>query len=159
MNARTEARLSELYAAHAPALNGCMFRLTGNREDAADLVQEAFLRLCQQERLPEYPLAWLSRTGYRLFVDRLRRARRIVWVPLDPALPGSSGPEQAVLDTEAERQANRLLQRLHPQVREAFEMRIYGEFSYGEIACRLGCSENTVKTWIRRGKAKLSGWR
>lgn len=155
---RAAARLDELYAAHAVYLNRFMLKLTRNREEAADLVQDIFLRLCQQDRVPEHPKAWLSRTGYRLFVDRCRRKHRYNWVPLDDSLASRATPEQAVLDMEFEQFVQRLLLRLNPRPRAAFRLRIYGQYSYGEIARQLGCPENTVKAWMRRGKAQLSEW-
>jgi RNA polymerase sigma factor (sigma-70 family) len=154
-----EDNLDELFASFSIELNRYMFKLTGDKEDAADLVQEAFLRLCQQESLPEHPRAWLSKTSYRLFVDRWRRNQRVVWLPLDPTLPGTTSlPEQAAIDREFDTKVRRLLSRLHPRTREAFHLRIYGQYNYGEIASLLGCSENTIKSCMRRGRASLSKW-
>lgn len=147
-----------MYAEHSVYLHRYLLKLTGDQEDAADLAQEVFLRLCQQERMPEYPRAWLSRTGYRLFVDHWRRSKRSRKVPLDADLPSLSDPEQSVLDREFADQFRNLLLQLHPRARSAFHMRIYEQSSYGDIARRLGCSENTIKTCIRRGKAQLSKW-
>lgn len=155
---RTAAGLDEVYATHAGYLNKFMLKLTRNREDAADLVQDIFLRLCQQERVPEHPKAWLSQTGYRLFVDRCRRKHRHDWLPLDPDVAGRANPEQAVLDMEFEQFVRQLLLRLKPRPRAAFCLRIYRQCSYGEIARQLGCPENTVKAYMRRGKAQLSEW-
>ncbi|WP_372663710.1 RNA polymerase sigma factor [Cohnella sp.] len=124
---------------------------------ATNLVQEIFLKLCQQDRMPEHPKEWLSLTGYRLFVDRWRRNKRAAWLPLDYyAVSSEATPEQALLDKEFETLVLRLLLRFKPRMRTAFYLRIFKQFSYGEFARKLGCSENTVKSFIRRGKAQLA---
>ncbi|RKP56960.1 sigma-70 family RNA polymerase sigma factor [Cohnella endophytica] len=151
--------LDELYATHSVTLGRFMFKLTRNREEAKDLVHDVFLKLCQQERMPEHPKGWLNLTGYRLFVDQWRRNRRISWTPLDSqAASVMSDPEQAVIDREFDRLVRRLLLRFKPRMRAAIYMRIYKQISYGDIARQLDCSENTVKSYIRRGKSQLSKW-
>ncbi|MBP1996100.1 RNA polymerase sigma factor [Paenibacillus eucommiae] len=149
--------LDELYAEHSVYLNKFMLKLTRNREEAADLVQEIFLRLCEQESLPEHPKSWLSQTGYRLFIDQWRRKQRISWLPLDHyAVSSQTTPEQVVLDMEFKRFVRRLLLQLKPRMHAALYLRIYKQSSYREIARQLDCSENTVKSFVRRGKAQLS---
>jgi len=152
------ANLDELYTAHSVYLRRYMHKLTGNQEEAADLVQEIFLKLCQQDNLPEHPKAWLSRTGYRLFVDHWRRRQRRSRLQLDEGLSNPITPEQALLDMEFDTLVRRLLLRFQPRTRTAFYLRIYKHFSYGEIAKLLGCSENTIKSCMRRGKAQLLHW-
>jgi RNA polymerase sigma factor (sigma-70 family) len=155
---RAEAKLDELYAAHSVYLNKYMFKLTRNQEEAADLVQEIFLRLCQKDNLPEHPKEWLARTGYWLFIDQWRRKQRYSKLPIDHGLPSCDTTEQAVLDREFERLVRLLLLRLKPLSRTAFHLRIYEQCSYGEISRLLGCSENTVKSCIRRGREQISKW-
>lgn len=151
--------VNELYAAHADNLNRYMYKLTRNREEAADLVQEAFLRLIMQgDDLPSYPKTWLSQTGYRLFIDQWRRRKRIQWQPLCDRMPCQAMLEQEVVDGDFERFVWSLLSRLKPLTRAALYLRIFKQLSYSEIAVQLGCNENTVKTHIRRGRAQLAEW-
>jgi RNA polymerase sigma factor (sigma-70 family) len=152
------ANLDELYTTHSVYLNRFMFKLTRNQEEAADLVQEIFLRLCQKDDLPEHPKEWMSLTGYRLFVDQWRRKQRCSRLPLDHSMPNHNITEQAVLDREFERLVRLLLLRLNPLSRTAIHLRVFEHCSYGEISRRLGCPENTVKSCIRRGRAQLSRW-
>jgi RNA polymerase sigma factor (sigma-70 family) len=152
------ANLDELYTAHSVYLNKYMFNLTRNREEAADLVQEIFLRLCQQDSLPEHPKSWLARTGYWLFIDQWRRNQRYSRLPLDHGLPNCDTTEQAVLDREFERFLRLQLLRLKPLSRNVIHLRVFKQYSYNEISRQLGCPENTVKSCIRRGRAQLSKW-
>ena len=68
-----------LVRAHVTALYRYAYRLTGDVDQAEDLVQEALTRmylempqLLQIERLRP----WAARVMYRIFVDGLRRTRR-----------------------------------------------------------------------------------
>ncbi|MBW5446831.1 sigma-70 family RNA polymerase sigma factor [Cohnella sp. CFH 77786] len=155
---RAAEEIDGLYAMHAPELRRYMLALTRNREEADDLVQEIFLRLCQQSEIPEHSKAWLSRTGYRLFVDEWRRKRRNARLLGEPAAVYAREPEQTILDREYERTVHGLLMRLRPPVRSAFCLRVYGHSSCREIARQLGCPENTVKTFLRRGRLQLAEW-
>lgn len=154
------AKLDELYAAHALHLNRYLCKLTRDPEEASDLAQESFLRLCQQESLPPYPKEWLFLTGYRLFVDHWRRRRRMTSLQFDIGREplSSAAPEQTVLDREFEHQVARLLLRFKAPMRTALYMRLFKSSPYGEIARTLRCSENTVKSFVRRGRKKLSEW-
>ncbi|XID95980.1 RNA polymerase sigma factor [Paenibacillaceae bacterium WGS1546] len=156
---RQRIELGEVYERYASDLYRFMLRLTRNREDAADLVQDVFLKLCQQATLPERAREWMATTGYRLFVDRWRRERRAVDTP--PGLVPSDvfiAPEQAVLDLEFDRFVRRMLLRFKRGRREALYMRLYEQTSCAEIARLLMCPENTVKSHLRRGRRQLSEW-
>ena len=82
---------------HMERMYRLAFRLTGNREDAQDLVQDVLLKLHgQRDRLAEVDAVatWLARVMYNQFIDNLRRykSRRMVLVD-DPVV--SADPDQA----------------------------------------------------------------
>lgn len=69
-------RLGRLFDAHHRRLFGLACRMTGDREDARDLVQETFVRAARSHSLPEdgSPAeAWLVQVLVRLCHDRRRR--------------------------------------------------------------------------------------
>jgi len=78
MPGKDNKRFSTLVEPHLDALYRSAYRLTRNRADAEDLVQEACMRACA--RLTELreagPVkAWLLRVLHNLFIDGTRRAR------------------------------------------------------------------------------------
>ena len=82
---------------HMERMYRLAFRLTGNREDAQDLVQDVLLKLHgQRDRLAEVDAVatWLARVMYNQFIDNLRRykSRRMALVD-DPVV--SADPDQA----------------------------------------------------------------
>ena len=69
-----------LFERHRPRLFGLAYRMLGQRADAEDLVQEAWLRWHGAERAGiEQPEAWLVSVTTRLAIDRLRRLRASAW--------------------------------------------------------------------------------
>jgi RNA polymerase sigma-70 factor (ECF subfamily) len=70
---------SKLIAPHLAALFRSAYRLTGNRPDAEDLVQEVCIRAYAEIgtlRSFEQPKSWLFKVAYRAFVDGVRRRTR-----------------------------------------------------------------------------------
>ena len=64
------------YQRYFPVIRAKCRRMLFNDDDAQDVAQESFERLCRQQRTlpsPEAVLAWLYRTATRIAIDRLRR--------------------------------------------------------------------------------------
>jgi len=79
MTTAAKPDLATLIAPHLTALFRSAYRLTGNRPDAEDLVQEVCVRACvhlQTLRTLEQPKGWLLKIAYRVFVDDVRRRAR-----------------------------------------------------------------------------------
>jgi len=77
--------LSLLYEQSRRSIYSYTYRLLDNREDAADVTQEVFLRAClawQSLRDRDHLAVWLHQVATNLCVDLLRRRRRLSWWPL-----------------------------------------------------------------------------
>ena len=71
-------RFDALLRPQLPILYRMAYRLTGNRADSEDLLQDLITKLCRkpdQVLALEEPLTWLKRALYNQFVDSYRRAR------------------------------------------------------------------------------------
>ncbi len=148
------AALVERYQRRAFAV---AMHLTGNRAEAEDAVQQAFLRL--YESRASYDSRWRVNTWfYRILtntcVDWLRRARPLV--PLDGLeFSTADTPERALVRREQEALLNAGPAAVPVEARIALTL-YYGEGrTYREIAAIRGISVNTVKTHLRRGRAAL----
>lgn len=134
-----------------------LFRLTRNHEDTADLLQETFLRLYEQEIYPDAYKPWLYQTGYRLFVDQWRRKQIVQWVSVESSLMPYDNltPELSYirLETKAWIEAN--LNQLTSKQRQIFMLKYNEGATYQEIGKHIGCPENTVKCLIRRARIHL----
>ncbi|MEX2458213.1 MAG: SigE family RNA polymerase sigma factor [Actinomycetota bacterium] len=149
-------RLDELYVRHHPWAVGLAFLLTGDRDEAADLAQEAFVRLAgrfQHLRNPDAFGAYLRRTIVNLHASSLRRRRL---ERLDAARRAARPAESAVQPDVAVRQdVWRALLELPPRQRAALVLRYYEDMSERDAAEALGCSLAALKSTTARAMQSL----
>lgn len=141
-------------------------------EDAADLTQDAFIRLFRA--LPQYNgesrfTTWLYRLVVNMCRDELRRRGR--QVPVAPPAPEEeeadqvagvadddrwADPEQALASRELRDQVRRALAQLEEHYRLVLTLYYFDDLKYTDIAEILDIPLNTVKSHIRRGKERLA---
>ena len=140
----------QLYEAHAAELVGYLWRLTGDREVATDLMQDTFIAGMRDEsalRDPAKVRAWLFRIATRLAIKRLRRSRLIAFVPF-------AGTERSAVGTpDVEALAVReAIRSISADQAVALVLHYAHGFTRAEIAELVGRSEETVKSRIARGR-------
>jgi RNA polymerase sigma-70 factor, ECF subfamily len=141
-------------------------RITRNREDAEDVVQQsfqkAFIHLKKFEGKSLFS-TWLINEALIL----LRRKRGSHEVPIEESstkaerampldfLNSAPTPEDSYLDREQEQILSAALNKLRPGIRKAIELRELGELSTGETALVMGLSVAAVKGRVFHGRRKL----
>lgn len=153
---RDEA-LGEVYDRVASRLYGLALWRTGSREDAADVVQETFVRLARSRDALEGirdPRGWLLRVAHRLAVDAARRSSRHPSESLDEhaGLLTPSGDEATAVDA---RRATALLSRLSAPQREVVFLRHFGGMSFSEMGRSLGIPTFTAASRYRLALFRL----
>ena len=154
-------RLELLYREHAAGLRRRIRLRVGSREEASDLVHEAFARLLRAgslHRLRE-PEAFLGRILRNLLVDRARRLTgRGLHAPLDEELEVAVRPDQAdAIEAEQMIELYRAaVTALPPRMREVFVLHRVEELGYKEIAARLGISVRTVEWHVAEAIVRIS---
>jgi RNA polymerase sigma factor (sigma-70 family) len=150
--------VSAAFLAHSASVQGVALRSTRDPELAADVTQEAFLRLfveAQAGRLPENVGAWLYRTSANLIVTRARRtavARR--HAPNLVRFDGPAQPDAIAILHEDRDELHLALASLPPAHRVALVMAADGATGV-EIARRLGRSHNATRTLLTRARGRL----
>jgi len=137
------------------------FRLTGDRDDAADLTQEVLLRV--KKGLSTYrPVSiegWLSRITTNLFLDEVRRRRRrpTEALPDDPerVLPPAAAADDVLTSVTLGADVQAALLALPEEFRAAVVLCDVAALSYGEISEVLGVPVGTVRSRIHRGRLLL----
>jgi RNA polymerase sigma-70 factor (sigma-E family) len=153
----TEGRIAELYARHVPAGMRLAFLLTGNRQQAEDLVQEAFIRCVgrfRHLRVPDAFEAYLRRSIVNLYTSGLRRRRlERAWL----AREGTAVARRttSMPDVGAREDLWRRLLALPARQRAVLVLRYYEDLSERDTAEVLGCSVAAVKSLTSRGTAAL----
>jgi RNA polymerase sigma-70 factor (ECF subfamily) len=140
------------------------YRMTGNQQDAEDIVQETFLKAFRQLTRFESRSAfgtWLHRIAANCAIDSLRRRRpddqSMECEPADPdVLPSlATGPDQSCFHSELRVTLEGALQRLTAMERASFVLRHYEGRSIEEISQILRVSPNSTKQGIFRAVQKL----
>jgi len=152
---RTEI-FTKLFAESRQALHRYIRRFVGSSETAKEIVQEAFLRTYRQRESVMTLRAFLFSTARNLAANEYRHRRTVERGVLADFSDSWVKTERESLETELLRdERNRLMQeaidRLPPQCRAAFTLRVFHECSYKEVADRLGISAKTVEKHIARG--------
>jgi RNA polymerase sigma-70 factor (sigma-E family) len=149
-------RLEDLYVRHAPAATRLAYFLTGDRELARDLVQDAFVKVAGRFRYLREPDAfdtYLRRTIVNLFTSHLRRMRlERLELRRQRSAREREQPDVDISERDAMWMA---LQGLPTRQRAAVVLRFYEDLSERETADLLGCSIGAVNQLIARGLATL----
>lgn len=156
-NQPKEQQFKTIYEEFHDSLQRFLFRVTRNHEDTADLLQETFLRLYEQESYPVSYKAWLYQTGYRLFIDQWRRKKRVQWLSIEsfPLLSNDTTPELTYIRHETKVWIETNLNQLTWKQRMIFMLKYNEGASYQQIGNHIGCPENTVKSLVRRARIHL----
>lgn len=153
-----EAALVSLY----PRLLKCAERLSGNRADAQDLVQDAIERGLRRRslfRTGGAPDRWMITILRRLFFDRCRSGRRLADTHSASAAvaPGALEPPLPPRASEGYDAADlwRAVTRLEPAFREVYTLFAMDHLSQNEIGRRLSMPPSTVGTRLLRARQRL----
>lgn len=147
--------MEELYAANAQRAGRLAFFLTGDREVAQDLVQEAFLKVFARWgnlREPDSFAAYLNRTIVNL-ANKVHRRRKIERHYLD-----KQPRHETVAPTRDHETADELWERLRllPQrQRTAIVLRYYEDLTDRQAAEAMGCSEKALASLVQRALGAL----
>jgi RNA polymerase sigma-70 factor, ECF subfamily len=152
---RTEI-FTKLFAESRQALHRYIQRFVGSSETAKEIVQEAFLRTYRRGESVTTLRAFLFSTARNLAANEYRHRRTMERNAMGDFTHSRTDTEHESLETELLRdERNQLIQeaidRLPPQCRAAFALRVFHECSYKEVADRLGISAKTVEKHIARG--------
>ena len=149
---------------HSRALFKLASRMTGNEQDAEDVVQDAFLKAYRSlDRFEERSQvgSWLYRIAANCAFDVLRRRqRRDSRVEsldgedvLEPEAHGP-GPDRLALGGDVRRHVEEALERMSPRERAAFVLRHFEGRSVKEIEAALGIDTTSVKQSVCRAVRK-----
>ena len=158
-------RFEALVRPHLDRLYRLAYRLTGNRDNAEDLVQDMVLklysRLSELEAI-EQPAAWLSRILYRQFVDQYRKSRRSPVIEIEDEHElmetfdsGSLTPDETVNSEQSLKLLDGMLKQLNEGQREIVMLHDVEGYSLNEISEMTNVPVGTLKSRHNRARAKL----
>ena len=151
---------------HSRSVFRLAFRITGNEQDAEDVVQESFLRAYRQlgrfESRANFG-TWLYRITANCAVDLMRSKQARHDVARGESLDEAAmdlrsdvpGPERLTESTEIERRVSDAMAALSPLERAAFTLRHYEGRTIDEISRTLGLGTSAAKHSVFRAVKKL----
>ena len=152
----------ELYSLTSAKLFGITHRICGERQAAEDVLHEVYLTIWKRAGAWEpgraSPITWLATIARNRAIDwrRAQGVRRTS--PLDDAPditdPGE-GAEAGMLARESTRALLDCLESLEQQQRDAIRTAFFDGVTYAELAVRRAVPLGTMKSWVRRGLARL----
>lgn len=141
------------------------YSLVGNRDDALELSQDAFVKAFKAMKrfdlsMPFYP--WLHRIVRNTSLNHLKKKKRRGESSLDAMMesgfdahdPGHT-PEDSASRLELLRHIQHAMDQLTPEQQEILRLRHFMELSYGEIAASLEIPQGTVMSRLHGARKKL----
>lgn len=150
----------ELFNAHQEKVLLAAYRVTGNLQDAEDILQSVFLRQLDrrdQALSADSTGAYLCRSAINASLDMLRSRRRAPSETLnEEILPSVHGAADSdVRQDEQRRLLREALLELDPRPAEVFALRMFENFSNSQIAVVLDTSANSVAVAFHKARAQL----
>jgi RNA polymerase sigma-70 factor (ECF subfamily) len=156
----------ELYRQSGAHLYAVALRIVRDRPIAEEILQEAFVNVWHHagsyDAARSQPLTWLTSVVRNRALDHVRR-REVDTTTLtrdddgdDVDFPAEGPTPVEMLEKAVEGRAIRdCVESLDPATRQAIALAFFQGLSHGELAAHLREPLGTVKSWIRRGLAKL----
>ncbi|MCB8877672.1 RNA polymerase sigma factor [Acidisoma silvae] len=154
--------LGRLFLAHQREILSYLMVRLRDREMAADLTQDTFLRYAEQagRAVILHERSYLYRTAHNLAIDHMRQVerRQTESVPHEALaeIPGqTANPEEAFAARQRVDQLRRVIAELPRRTQEVFALNRLEDLTYPEVARRLGISESSVQKHLSRALQHL----
>jgi RNA polymerase sigma-70 factor, ECF subfamily len=158
---------AELVYSFQDAVFNLAYRMLGERTEAEDATQEAFIRA--YNHIGRYDMersfkTWLLSIASNHCIDRLRK-RRLKYLSLDEPLPNDMqlaissdqiSPESQTMNSQRSAYIQALLDDLPPDDRAGIILKYWYDYSYAEIAEVLNTTESAIKSRLFRARRALA---
>jgi RNA polymerase sigma-70 factor, ECF subfamily len=139
-----------LYQQHGPGLLLYACSLLGRRHAAEDVLQQVFMKLLEQNTIPEEPKPYLFRAVHNVALNLIRtESKQIELADIEPwfEAPEEDHTARVTLTTE--------LMRIPQDQRQVLVLHLWGGLSFEEIASMVAISPNTAASRYRYALQKL----
>ncbi len=159
----TANELEQIFRDHHALVFRAAYRITGNVDDAEDVLQSVFLRLMKRDSGAE-PVgnmaSFLHRSAVNAALDLMRSRQNVRNIPLDtlePVLaePAHRSPDRVHTSGEVREWLRGALARLNPRIAEMFMLRFFDGKENPEIAKLMNTTPGTVAVTLSRTRDRL----
>jgi RNA polymerase sigma factor (sigma-70 family) len=158
------AALRALYDATSPKLFAVCLRILSDREESEDVLQDVYVTIWRRadrfDPARASVAAWISTIARNRAIDRLRargplaKAEPIEALEIADDQPGA---DVTLVQADDARRLAACLGELDPRTRAVIRTAFFEGVTYEALARQMDAPLGTVKSWIRRGLARLKG--
>lgn len=156
--------LRQLYDATSAKLFGVCLRILSDREESEDVLQDVYVTIWRRadrfDAARASVMTWLSTIARNRAIDRLRARGPMAYADQVDDMEIADGADSAETLLSAADDRNRLhgcLSELDERTAQVIRTAFFEGVTYEALARRMDAPLGTVKSWIRRGLAKLKG--
>ena len=156
--------LRDLYDATSAKLFGVCLRILLDREESEDVLQEVYVTIWRRadrfDSARASVMTWVSTIARNRAIDRLRARGPLAYAEQVDTLEiadGAVGADTLLEAVDDERKLHGCLSELDDRTESVIRTAFFGGVTYEALGQRMDVPLGTVKSWIRRGLAKLKG--
>jgi RNA polymerase sigma-70 factor (ECF subfamily) len=157
-SARLTEELEQLFREHYQLVYRTAYGVTGNREDAQDVLQTLFLRLLRQKCPPDLkknPKAYLYRAAVNLSLNIIRQRKRCSMIDAEENMDDIAQASDLSSAEQIHRRLYEAVAEFDSETAEILILRYVHNYDVGEIARMLGKSRTAIAVRLFRSRARL----
>ena len=148
----------KLYSAYYMQVYSYIMVLAKNKDMAEEITQNTFYKaMTSKSKFKEKSneLTWLCSIAKNLFYDEVRKKQRIADMPPDDELLAEEDMASAVVDSDTAYRIHLILHKLEEPYKEVFQLRVFGELSFSQIASIFDKTESWARVTYHRARLKI----
>lgn len=148
----------KLYNSYYMQIYSYVVSVVQNRALAEEITQNTFYKAISAQakfKGRSNELTWLCSIAKNLCYDELRVERRVADMGGLSELPSNENIEYAIADSDMAFRIHLVLHRLEEPYKEVFQLRVFGELPFGQIATIFGKTETWARVTYHRAKLKI----
>lgn len=151
--------IEKMYDLYFMVIYSYALSIVGNPSEAEEIAQETFSRALAAEgsyKKGSKELTWLISIARNLCADHFRKEKRRGKLPPDrEEIPAPGSFENDIAAKESSLEIHRILHGLREPYREVFELRVFGELAFRDIADIFGKTESWARVTYHRARLKI----
>ena len=148
----------KLYNSYYMQVYSYAVSLCKNRVHAEEIAQNTFYKAVMSKsefRGRSDELTWLCSIAKNIYLDELRKRKNMSDLSESEDLPARENTEKTVEDSDTAFRVHLILHGLEEPYKEVFQLRVFWELAFSQIAAIFGKTESWARVTYHRAKLKI----